>query len=257
MTELRKASLGDRMKSYEAVTRSVLMPHSYHVIRVDGRAFHTYLRRANKPFDTAFIVDMEAVGVALCKEIMGAVFAYGQSDEISVLMQDLEPQSQPWFGGVVQKVVSIAASLATVALVERRGFALLPQFDARVFTLPSAAEVQNYFLWRQQDAVRNSISMAAQAHFPHKTLLGLNKQELQEKLFRQRDINWNNYPVECKRGWVVSYGSSTPIDAVEGFEPLPVQHPYWRAYGAPTFHYCPAEGHDGCPDPFFPDIGVV
>lgn len=254
MTDLRKASLGDRMKAYEAVTRSVLMPHSYHVIRVDGRAFHSYLRNANKPFDLPFIVDMQAVGVALCKEIMGAVFAYGQSDEISILMQDLEPQSQPWFGGIVQKIVSVAASLATAALIDRRGPFRLPQFDGRVFTLPSVAEVQNYFLWRQQDAVRNSISMAAQANFSHSSLMGLNKEQLQEKLFQEKQINWNDYPVDCKRGWVVvrklaTIGTPVPEQPIEQY--------FWSAGGAPHFHYCPLGGHDGCPDPFFPDIGVV
>lgn len=195
-------SLGDRMKSYEAVTRSVLLPHSYSIVRVDGRSFHSYLRNAKKPFDMDFMFAMQQVGKKLCEEISGSVFAYGQSDEISVLMQDLAPQTQPWFGGVVQKVVSIAASVATAQLIVQLGTDRFPHFDARVFTLPNVTEVGNYFLWRQRDAVRNSISMAAQSAFSHGQLHGLNSGQLQEKLFTEAGINWNDYPDQCKRGWI-------------------------------------------------------
>lgn len=196
-------SLGDRMKSYESVTRSVMLPHSLTVLRVDGRAFHSYLRHARKPFDEDFIDDMMAVGVALCSEIGGATLAYGQSDEISLLLDDREPQAQPWFGGVVQKMVSVAASVATSELVAQRGVSGRPQFDARVFTLPSVAEAHNYLIWRQRDAVRNSISMAAQARFSHGQLRGVSGGQMQEMLWREHRVNWNDYPVVCKRGWVV------------------------------------------------------
>lgn len=197
-------ALGDRMKAYEAVTRAVLLPHSYTILRVDGRAFHAYLRKASKPFDYAFAADMVTVGTKLCREVSGAVFAYGQSDEISLLITDLEPQSQPWFGGIVQKQASVAASLATAALIHRRGPEGLPHFDARVFTLPSAVEAGNYFIWRQRDAVRNSISMAAQAKFSPRQLHGADSNEMQEMLFQQHGINWNDYPDSAKRGWVIT-----------------------------------------------------
>lgn len=197
-------SLGDRMKSYEAVTRTVLLPHSYTVLRVDGRAFHSYLRSAAKPFDFDFMADMGDVAGVLCREVCGAVFAYGQSDEISVLLSDVEPQSQPWFGGVVQKMASVAAGIATATLITRRGNKGLPHFDARVFTLPSVTEVANYFVWRQRDAVRNSVSMAAQAKFSPRQLHGVNSDQMQDMLWREHAVNWNDYPDEAKRGWVVT-----------------------------------------------------
>jgi len=197
-------TLGGRMKSYEAVTRSVLLPNSYTVLRVDGRAFHSYLRDAERPFDAAFITDMGAVGQALCKEVSGTTFAYGQSDEISLLLDDTDQQSQPWFGGVVQKMASVAAGVATAALISQRGPDRLPHFDARVFTLPSLYEVANYFLWRQRDAVRNSISMAAQAKFSHQQLNRVKTNQMQEMLFQQHGINWNDYPAVQKRGWWVT-----------------------------------------------------
>jgi tRNA(His) guanylyltransferase len=194
--------LGNRMKAYERVNQTMLMPHGYHILRVDGRAFHTYLRNAAKPFDEKFIMDMALVGQALLSEVSGSVFAYGQSDEISVVFQDLERQAQPWFGGRIQKIVSVAASVATVALATVRDPSGNAQFDARVFTLPNLTEVANYFLWRQRDAVRNSVSMAAQAKFSHSQLHGKGSGEMQEMLFMEHGINWNDYPDVCKRGWV-------------------------------------------------------
>ncbi len=196
--------LGNRMKAYEQVTRSILLPHSYTLLRVDGRAFHSYLRKAVKPFDSEFQADMCVVATRLCKEIAGAVFAYQQSDEISVLLSDVEPQSQPWFGGVIQKMASVAAGVATASLINRRGGDGLPHFDARVFTLPSAVEVGNYFIWRQRDAVRNSVSMAAQAKFSTGQLHGKGSGEMQEMLFSQHGINWNDYPDSHKRGCVIT-----------------------------------------------------
>lgn len=197
-------ALGDRMKSYEAVTRSVLLPHSYTILRVDGRAFHSYLRKAQKPYDFDFMADMQAVAQTLCQEASGTVFAYGQSDEISLLLSDVEPQSQPWFGGAVQKMASVAAGIATASLISRRGWDGLPHFDARVFTLPSETEVGNYFIWRQRDAVRNSVSMAAQALFSPRQLHGKDSNEMQEMLWAEHQVNWNGYPDAAKRGWVVT-----------------------------------------------------
>lgn len=195
------------MKGYEAATRLVLPGRTYTIIRVDGRSFHGYLRRAEKPFDLGFMADMDQVAEALCKEISGSVFAYAQSDEISVLLADFgSVHTEPWFGGTVQKMASIAAAVATAHLNRIRyvdnALMGLATFDGRVFTIPSAVEVANYFLWRQRDAVRNSVSMAAQAQFSHTSLHGLNGDQMQERLFREKGINWNDYPDGCKRGRV-------------------------------------------------------
>ncbi|WP_328344650.1 tRNA(His) guanylyltransferase Thg1 family protein [Micromonospora sp. NBC_00421] len=196
-------SLGDRMKSYERATRTLLPRRTYTILRADGRAFHTYLRGAAKPYDQQFMADMDAVAEALCHEISGAVFAYTQSDEISLLLCDFTtPGTQPWFGGVAAKMVSISAAVATATLNARRpGRTAL--FDSRVFTIADPREVANYFIWRQRDCVRNSITMAAQAQFPHKLLHGMNTGQMQELLWSECGINWNDYPDGCKRGRVV------------------------------------------------------
>lgn len=195
-------TIGDRMKDHERVTRTVLPRRTYTLIRADGRAFHTYLRGARKPYDFDFIADMDHVTKTLCEEVSGTVFAYTQSDEISLLVVDFAAKgTQPWFGGEVQKIVSTVAAVATAALCERRP-GKPATFDARVFTIADPVEVANYFIWRQRDAVRNSISMAAQTHFSHDRLHQVNSAQMQELLWSEKGINWNDYPAGVKRGRV-------------------------------------------------------
>jgi len=194
--------MGDRMKIYERASHTVLPRRTYTIIRVDGRAFHTYLRDAARPYDVGFMADMDAVAVALCEEVSGAVLAYVQSDEVSVIAADFRSHgTEPWFGGEVQKMCSVAASTATAALSARRGAG--PTFDARVFTIADPVEVGNYLIWRQRDAVRNSIAMAAQVHFTHRQLHKVSTGQMQEMLWAQHGINWGSYPDGCRRGRVV------------------------------------------------------
>ena len=235
-------TLGDRMKAYEAATRNVLPRRTYTIIRVDGRAFHSYLRGCQKPYDLEFMNDMDAVATALCKEISGAVFAYTQSDEISVLITDFaSPGTQPWFGGVVNKMVSISASLATAVLNMRRSSELgVPLFDSRAFTIPDPVEVANYFIWRQRDCVRNSITMAAQAKFSHKQLHGVTTNQMQEMLFTEHGINWNDYPTRCKWGRVVikDAGLTSVIyhdKRTDKLETTMAHRTWWETQPAPHF----------------------
>lgn len=167
------------------------------------------MRGAAKPFDVDFMASMDATAAALCDEVQGAAFGYVQSDEISVLAVDFAgPNSEPWFAGEVQKQVSIAASTATAAFNAHRSRRAQPPerlgtFDARVFTLPSQVEVANYFLWRQRDAIRNSISMAAQAKFSPRRLHGVDTGRMQEMLRSEHGISWTDYPEGAQRGRVV------------------------------------------------------
>lgn len=218
-------ALGDRMKRYEAVTRDFLPRRTYTILRVDGKAFHAYLRRADKPFDAAFMKAMDETMEALCREVSGTVFAYTQSDEISLLLADFANiHTEPWFGGNVQKMVSIAASCATASFRMKDSDPAM--FDARVFTIPDPVEVANYFLWRQRDAVRNSVSMAAQANFPHRELQGLNGGQLQEKLFTEKGVNWNDYPARARRGAIC-----VKVHYQEGEE----WRSRWEVMGSPHF----------------------
>ena len=232
-------ALGDRMKAHEATYRAVLPRRTYTILRCDGRAFHSYLRGAQRPYDQQFMADMDHVAEALCAEITGTAFAYTQSDEISILVTDFaSPGTQTWFGGVTAKWLSVSASLATAELNSRRpGRAL---FDARVFTLADPVEVANYFLWRQRDAVRNSIAMAAQARYSHKQLHGVNAGRMQELLWSEHGINWNDYPDGCKRGrTTVRQSGERDVEYVDQRTAETVQttavRSWWETSGAAHF----------------------
>lgn len=204
-----KDDLGTRMKeNYEHRARQFLPRRTYTIVRVDGRAFHTYTKGLERPFDYGFVADMIETAKALCTEVSGSVFAYQQSDEISFLLQDFASiHIQPYFGGNVQKMCSIIAAITSVEfgdLRRARGHHGLPVFDARVFTIPDPTEVYNYFVWRQKDATRNSISMAAQAYFSHKTCMHKSTDQLQEMLHAEAGINWNDYLPEVKRGQLIA-----------------------------------------------------
>ena len=226
---MTKDSLGDRMKAYENINRNYLMRRAPVVIRLDGKAFHTFTRGFNKPFDDVFSAAMGDTMKYLCENIQGCVLGYTQSDEISLCLVDYQKlDSDAWFGYNIQKMVSVAASMATMVfnksfdnlfwlryinVVRESGgtddpyFIALEKakergamFDARCFSL-SKEEVCNYFLWRQNDAVRNSISSAAQSLFSHNELLGIDSNGLQDKMFTERGVNWNGYPTKYRRGF--------------------------------------------------------
>lgn len=227
-----KDPLGERMKSqYEVRSRQLLPRRTYTIIRLDGKAFHTYTRGLKKPFDGDLIDDMDNAVVNILPEIQGAQFAYVQSDEISILLTDFAKENtDAWFDGNVQKMVSVSASLMTAEFnllrIKRQmnsaeesrkqleslvgvGNACcqrypkeLAYFDSRVFTIPDRVEVMNYFIWRNNDAARNSISMVAQSLYSHKELHGKSSIDKQEMLF-QKGINWNSYIKSLKNGRLI------------------------------------------------------
>ena len=198
--------IGDRMKGqYENRTRFMLPRRTYSIVRVDGKAFHTFTRKMERPFDRDLMTIMDATAQFMCSEMQGAKLAYVQSDEISVLLTDFETiTTDAWFDGNVQKIASLSASLATSEFNRMAEWGKPAYFDARVFTIPDCIEVENYFIWRQQDATRNSIQMASQANFSPKRLHGKSCDECQEMLWAEKGINWNYYPARCKRGAVVA-----------------------------------------------------
>ena len=230
-------SLGDRMKDFEMRMRSYVPRRSNLMIRLDGKGFSKYTKKLAKPWDLGFMHDMVSTAEHLCKNIQGAKFAYVQSDEISVLVTDYDDiATDMWFGGQVQKVVSVTASMAAakfnqlryireMELVERRMRAALvtiglnpdsiaavnecisivsckepASFDSRVFVLPTAQEVVNAVIWRQNDATRNSILGLAQSMFSHRQMLNKSCAELQEMMFANHGVNWNEVETKYKRG---------------------------------------------------------
>lgn len=190
-----KDPIGDRMKaSYEDRTRYYLPRRTYTIIRIDGKSFHTYTKGCERPFDLSLMYDMDTTTIELCKLIEGVKLGYTQSDEISILLTDFEKVgTEAWYGGNIQKLVSISSSIATAnfnAVRALRGIGNLAYFDSRTFTIPEPTEVYNYFLWRQKDAIRNSILSTAQANFSHRDLQGKSCKELVPMLL-EKGIDWN------------------------------------------------------------------
>lgn len=249
---MNKDSLGDRMKEqYENRTRYFLPRRTYTIIRLDGKAFHTFTKGFDRPYDAKITAWMDYTAMQLCKEIQGVRFAYTQSDEISLLLTDFEgPQTEAWFDGNIQKIVSVAASIATAAFNDAMTTDLwdkanddiklakvginFANFDARVFTIPDATEVANYFIWRQQDAVRNSIQMLAQSLFSHKELQNKNGIVLQEMCF-QKGKNWNDVSVRNKRGGFIARVSVTDIQVSGDIQTVTAQRKRWESIECPHF----------------------
>lgn len=229
---MQNDSLGDRMKTYENAFRFYLPIHSYVIVRVDGKAFHTFTKHCKRPFDTRLQFTMDATAMALCAEMQNAKFAYTQSDEISVLLYDFTRiGSCAWFDNNLIKICSVSASLATTNFIRQYfgGDEPIPQdfaFDGRAYILPTQDEVANYFVWRQQDATRNSVQMAARAYFSHKECHLQDNAKLQEMLFK-KGINWDDYSVRSKRGGFIGYVSPA--------NPSETNRPSWKILEPPIF----------------------
>ena len=229
--------LGTRMKKYyESIPKTKPMRKCPVAIRCDGKSFHTFTKGFQKPFDQVLINAMQQTMKYLCENIQGCVLGYTQSDEITLILQDYkEYNTDAWFDYEVQKMCSITASMATMAFNKyfSQELALLSNdivreyqtdgetdfvkdmnsylaiyskvikkgamFDARCFSIPKE-EVANLLYWRQLDATRNSIQMVGQSNFSHRELQNKSCAMIQEMLFTQKGIDWNDYPTYLKRG---------------------------------------------------------
>lgn len=224
--------LGVRMKTfYEQIPKTKLMRRCPVALRIDGKSFHTFTRGFQKPFDEVLIKSMQETMKYLCENIQGCVLGYTQSDEITLILVDYKKlTSSAWFDYEVQKICSIAASIATMAFNKafrknvndwwftpfsgvikefqeretlyktyKNAIEKGAMFDCRCFNIPKE-EVTNLVYWRQLDATRNSIQMVAQVNFSHKELQNKSCNEIQDMLMTQKGVNWNDLPIYQKRG---------------------------------------------------------
>ena len=190
--------IGDRMKNnYEDRYRIKLTRRTPVIMRLDGKAFHTLTKQCNKPFDDNFSDAMALTARNVCNEIQGAKCAYNQSDEISILITDFDKlNTDAWFDYNIQKMVSVSSGIASLSFSRR--FGRNGVFDCRVFNIP-IEEVCNYFIWRQQDWIRNSVQMLAQSYFSQKELHGKNQAAMHEMLYAL-NVNWGNLENKWKQG---------------------------------------------------------
>lgn len=221
---------GERMKLYEGFeTERRLYPLLPVIARMDGISFHNFTRGLTRPYDERLSMLMVEAASWLLQHF-GADAAYTQSDEITLGWNQQGFETELFCGGRIQKLNSHLASKTSIRFNKLLpGF--IPEktdegaaFDARVFSVPNLVEAANQFLWREQDATKNSISMAARTYFSHNQIMNKNGKEMQEMLFSEHGINWNDYPAFFKRGtFIVKRRVNTPFTTDE-LAALPEKH---------------------------------
>ncbi len=226
-----KDSLGDRMKQYEGrESLRRFLPMTPLVVRVDGRGFSKFTKGMQRPFDSQMAQAMDAMAQYLVEQTHARV-AYTQSDECTLILKPRDMEDANVFAGRIMKMTSTIAGLATAKFLEHalhywpeRCAKSLPTFDARIFEVPSSEEAVNAVLWREWDATKNAISMSAHHHFDHASLQGLSGAQMQERLFQEKGINFNDYPVRFKRGVYFQRKSVMRALAPEQLARIPQHH---------------------------------
>ena len=226
---MEKDDLGDRMKGYEmAEAGRMLIPGLPVMMRLDGKAFHTFTKGLARPFDKR-LTDLMVDTTKFLVESTNAIVGYTQSDEITLILYTENPETQLFFDGRIQKLTSVVTSMAT-AFFNRELPKALPEkadkfayFDCRVWNVPSTVEAVNTLVWRELDATKNAISMAAQHYYSHKELQNKSGKEKQEMLF-QKGVNFNDYPSFFKRGSYVRRVKKFIKFSTEELEKLPARH---------------------------------
>ena len=224
-----KDNFGDRMKMYEQIEAGrMCLPLLPVLARLDGKCFHNFTKYLERPFDKRFSDLMIDTTKQLVDE-SNARLGYSQSDEINLVFYSDNIKSEIFFNGKIQKMVSVLSSMAT-AYFNKKMLDYLPDnakhialFDCRIWTVPNLVEAANAILWREMDATKNSISMAAQSVYSSKQLHGKSGSEQQEMLF-VKGINWNDYPSFFKRGTFIQRKTRNMKFTPEEIDKLPLKH---------------------------------
>ena len=214
------SSLGDRMKSYEFETRNFLQKKTPVIIRVDGKAFHTYtkpFKTDSDPYNCDIFDSMYCAMQQTHKAIQGCVVSYMQSDECSFLVLDTKaPETQAYFGYELPKIVSIVASTFTVnfystiqKFIAKKNYNVdrLPIFDARAFNIPFE-DMSNYFVWRIKDAERNAIQNVARYVLGHKKIQGVPNVTVKQML-TEVGVDFDSLPLGFQRGVIYNGEANT------------------------------------------------
>lgn len=236
-------NLDERMKEYEQVALHHLTKKQPVIIRLDGKAFHTFTKGLDKPFDLDLHEAFKYTCYSLKNKLDGVKLIYSQSDEISILLTDFDTtrddkglRTDAWFNYRLEKMISVSASLcvqafnqyvdkildkyAEMCVNNKDDFVAYKKlflwqtkkynalFDARAFNLP-IHEVENYFIWRQQDAIRNSRQSLAQSAYSQKELSGKNATEQEQMILDKLSIDFNKLPLSQQRGFCVCKEETT------------------------------------------------
>ena len=243
-----KDALGDRMKFYEKLNQNTFMPLLPICIRLDGKNFSKWTIGLDKPYHKELIELFQNTTKYLVKEI-NAIIGYTQSDEITLILYSDDAKSKVFFDGKIQKIISVVSSMATAyfnlhcGLINTVKTKTSPDsyftvndtatFDCRAWQVPTLMEAVNMLIWRENDAVKNSISSAASSVYSHKELKYKNQQQRLDMLIN-KGINWNNYPYFFKRG---SYIKNTEVYKVFTYVELKELNPKHHAHGNPDMKF--------------------
>jgi tRNA(His) guanylyltransferase len=227
---MKNDDLGDRMKMYEGMEAGRrFIPTLPIIARLDGRGFSKFTKGLNRPYDESMSAAMIETTIALVEKT-GACMGYTQSDEITLAWHSRDVDSQVFFDGRIQKMTSQLAAIGTLEFFKQVQMRMAPEyeyknptFDARVWNVPNRTEGANAFLWREWDATKNSISMAASHYYSHKELMGKNGSQKQDML-HAKGVNWNDYPDFFKRGRFVGKAVFTKKFSQAELEALPPMH---------------------------------
>lgn len=227
----KKDTLGNKIKDLEGIECfRKFIPNLPIIVRADGRSFHQFTKGLARPYDTRFSSLMVETTKYLVEQTV-ADLGYTQSDEISlILLNNKGEKSQPFFNGRIFKIISTISALCSVYFNKHLSTYIpekankTPTFDCRSFQAANNKDIIDYLLWRETDATKNSISMASQSVFSHKSLQNLNTSEMQEKLFQEKNINWNDYPDFFKKGTYIRRFKDFRSFSYKEIEKLPINH---------------------------------
>jgi len=226
---MKKQTLGDYCKWLEKnFSPEIMIPTLPVIIRLDGNNFSSYTKGLEKPFDKRLVKLMQDTTEFLVKET-NAVLGYTQSDEITLVLYSSDRTKEIYNSGKKQKILSKLAAKASVFFNKRR-LELLPDhnkeaiFDCRVYQTPSLEDASLQILWRERDAIRNSVSVLAQCFYSQQQLHGLNSDQKRQKLREEKGVEWEDLATELKKGsYIMRYEVTKKLDESE-LSSLPEKH---------------------------------
>lgn len=213
-------ALEDKCLELRSKTDYRLPARSYILIMIDGRAFSSFIKHHFElPFSDTFINMMNEVAIYVCNELSGCKFAYTQSDEVSFLVTDFDTEkTSSFFDNRLNKIQSVVASLATAKfnqlmlmeeLKKKKDKSTddvirdmkLSTFDCKAWTVPSSAEVYEWFVFRQSDNLRNARSNHCRFYLSAKQMHGAKAKDLCEKIKNEKGVDFDTaYSAEKKYG---------------------------------------------------------
>lgn len=205
--------LKDRVNSYEEASDFKLLNRVPLVISINGRSFAKATSLLDKPYCEKFAESMYSTMLRLVAEIEGAVFGYSFNDEIIIIARnDQNLETTPWYDNKIQKISSVTSSIATLHFNNCINSMDLimdnPVFISHVYAVPNLTEAINVIISKQQQSFQTSIYFSCLYEFLKK----YNKDEIREMLSgttidekinllqQEVNVNFNDYPVDFKRG---------------------------------------------------------